>query len=182
VKGGAVDDGDPAGFTRFVEARGVALLRFATAITGDRHQAEDLLQAVLERAYARWPKVTGHGDPEWYLRRSLVNAAKDGWRSSRRKAEALEQIGQGNEGTYVPFDAVVTRDAVRRALRSLPPGQRTVLVLRYWEGLSEAEAAALMGVSVGTVKSQAHRAMKALRTSIELIDESVAEHVGSRRS
>jgi DNA-directed RNA polymerase specialized sigma24 family protein len=55
-------------------------------------------------------------------------------------------------------------------------------VLRYWEGLSEAETAALMGVSVGTVKSQAHRAMKALRTSIELIDESVGEHVGSRRS
>ncbi|MEO5876423.1 MAG: SigE family RNA polymerase sigma factor [Streptosporangiaceae bacterium] len=175
-----MDEGE-VGFTRFVEARGVGLLRFATAITGDRHQAEDLLQSVLERAYARWPKLVRHGDPEWYLRRSLVNAARDGWRSSRRKAEVLGRLAEENEGTYVPFDEVVTRDAVRRALMLLPQGQRTVLVLRYWEGLSEAETASLMGVSVGTVKSQAHRAMKALRTSIELIDDSVAEHVGSRR-
>jgi len=169
-----VEEGE-ATFTQFVRTRGLGLLKFATAITGDQHHAEDLLQAVLERTYARWPKVSGHGDSGWYVRRALINAAKDGWRSGRRKAVVLEQLGHQNEGTYLPFDDLVTRDAVRRALATLPSGQRTVIVLRYWEGLSEAETASLMNVSVGTVKSQAHRAMKSLRGSLELAEDADAD-------
>ena len=169
-----------ADFTRFVRERGAGLLRFATALTGDRYRAEDLLQAVLERAYSRWSRISHRGDPEWYVRRSIVNAAKDGWRGDHRRNAVIERLGSEDEGVYLPFDEYVTRDAVRRALRGLSPGQRTVVVLRYWEGLSEAETAALMGVSVGTVKSQAHRAMTALRTSLELVEEPLAGHAGRR--
>lgn len=167
-----------ADFTRFVRERGTGLLRFATALTGDRYQAEDLLQAVLERTYSRWTRISRRGDPEWYVRRSIVNAAKDGWRVESRRSAALERLGAEDEGAYLPFDEYVTRDAVRRSLHDLSPGQRTVVVLRYWEGLSEAEAADLMGVSVGTVKSQAHRAMKALRASLELSGEFAAAPAG----
>ncbi|MDX6739676.1 SigE family RNA polymerase sigma factor [Actinocorallia sp. A-T 12471] len=158
-----------AEFTSFVRERGTALTRFAAALTGDRHQAEDLVQAVLERAFPRWKRIARRGDPEWYLRRSIVNAAKDGWRSDTRTLTVLERVG-GEEPVTLPFDDYVRRDAVRRALRDLSPGQRTVIVLRYWEGLTEAETAALMDVSVGTVKSQTHRAMRALRGSAELRD------------
>lgn len=152
---------DESGFSTFVRERGLGLLRFATAVTGDRHQAEDILQAVLERAYPRWTKIAAHGDPEWYLRRSIVNAAKDGWRRKKRYPEILE--AEPEDDGYFPFDEVNNRTVVREALAELPAGQRTVVVLRYWEGLSEAETAELMGVSVGTVKSQAHRALKGLR-------------------
>jgi len=169
-----------ADFTKFVRERGSGLLRFATALTGDRHHAEDLLQAVLERAYSRWTRIARRGDPEWYVRRSIVNAAKDGWRGDHRRSAVLERLGAEEEYAYAPFDDYVTRDAVRRALHGLSAGQRTVLVLRYWEGLSEAEAAELMGVSVGTVKSQTHRAVKALRTSLELREESVAKPAGRK--
>jgi RNA polymerase sigma-70 factor (sigma-E family) len=161
-------------FTKFVQERGPGLLRFATALTGDRH-----LQAVLERAYPRWTRIARRGDPEWYVRRSVVNAAKDGWRGDHRRSAVLERLGAEEENTYTPFDEYVTRDAVRRALRELPPGQRTVVVLRYWERLSEAETAELMGISVGTVKSQAHRAMRTLRASLELREGLSLEPVGS---
>ncbi|ROO89179.1 RNA polymerase sigma-70 factor (sigma-E family) [Actinocorallia herbida] len=173
-----------ADFTRFVKDRGTALLRFATALTGDRHHAEDLVQAVLERAFPKWKRISRRGDPEWYLRRSIVNAAKDGWRSDTRALTLLERVG-GEEPVAVPFDDYVRRDAVRRALHELSPGQRTVIVLRYWEGLSEAETAALMDVTVGTVKSQTHRAMRALRGSVELADgpppDAESEMAGGRR-
>lgn len=156
-------------FTVFVRSRGAGLLRFAIALTGDRHQAEDLLQGVLERVYGKWPKISGRGDPEWYVRRALVNAARDGWRRRQRRPENFE-LGEG-DGAYTPFDEVLTRDVVRRALAELPPRQRIVLVLRYWAGMTEAETAELMGTSVGTVKSQAHRAMKTLKERLSLDDE-----------
>jgi RNA polymerase sigma-70 factor (sigma-E family) len=165
---------DEVGFTAFVEARGLGLLRFATAVTGDRHQAEDLLQGALERAYGKWSRVAGRGDPERYVKQSIVNAARDGWRKQKRHPEVYG-LGEGS-GTYLPFDEVITRDVVRGALASLPPRQRLVVVLRYWEGMTEAETADLMGISVGTVKSQAHRAMKTLREQLALSEE---PHAGS---
>ncbi|GAA3217039.1 SigE family RNA polymerase sigma factor [Actinocorallia longicatena] len=161
-------------FTQFVRTRGLGLLRFATALSGDRHHAEDVLQNVLERAYPRWAKIAAHGDPEWYLRRSIVNAVKDGWRAKQRRPEIVGLPEEGWEASYLPFDAVVTRDAVRRALNNLPQGQRTVVVLRYWEGLTEAETAQIMGVSLGTVKSQGHRAVRALREQLALQEQTMA--------
>jgi RNA polymerase sigma-70 factor (sigma-E family) len=164
---------DEVGFTAFVQARGLGLLKFATAVTGDRHQAEDLLQGALERAYGRWGRIVGRGDPERYVKRSIVNAARDGWRKQKRHPEVFD-LGEGS-GTYLPFDDVITRDVVRRALASLPSRQRLVVVLRYWGGMTEMETAELMGTSIGTVKSQAHRAMKTLRGQLALSEESYAE-------
>ncbi|MCD0452052.1 SigE family RNA polymerase sigma factor [Actinocorallia sp. API 0066] len=168
-----------ADFTRFVEDHGAGLLRFATALTGDRHRAEDLVQAVLERAFPRWRRIRRHGDPLWYLRRSIVNAAKDGWRSDVRTLAAVERLGAEERPVCTPCDDYVARDAVRRALAVLPQGQRTVVVLRYWEGLSEAETAELMGVTTGTVKSQTHRAMKALRAALDPREALVAGGEGA---
>jgi RNA polymerase sigma-70 factor (sigma-E family) len=175
-----VERDDQAAFTTFVRERGLGLLRFATALTGDPHLAEDLLQGALERVYGKWARISRRGDPEWYVRRSLVNAARDGWRKRQRQPEVFE-LGQG-AGVYLPFDEIVTRDAVRGALAALPPRQRVVIVLRYWEGLTESETAQLMGTSVGTVKSQGHRAMKALREQLSLTEEPHRETVqGARR-
>lgn len=172
---------DDAAFTVFVQSRGSGLLRFAVALTGDRHHAEDLLQGALERVYGRWGKIADRGDPEWYVRRALVNAARDGWRRSRRRPEVFD-AGEEGEGTYLPFDDILTRDVVRNALATLPPRQRIVIVLRYWEGMTEVETAALMNISVGTVKSQAHRAIKTLKERLSLEDEAFAVRgQGARR-
>lgn len=177
-------------FTAFVEARSAGLLRFAVALTGDRHQAEDLLQGVLERVYGKWSKVAGRGDPEWYVKRALVNAARDGWRRRQRRPETFdldEEEGvytssDEGDGVYTPFDEVLTREVVRGALAGLPPRQRIVLVLRYWACLTEPETAELMGTSVGTVKSQAHRALRTMRQRLSLEDEVfAAQWQGGRR-
>ncbi|SEG09338.1 RNA polymerase sigma-70 factor, sigma-E family [Thermomonospora echinospora] len=156
---------DDADFTRFVQDRGPELLRLAVALTGDRDQAEDVVQGALERLYGRWGRVRRRGDPEWYVRRSIVNAVRDGWRGRRRHPEVLGLAAEehSDQVAYAPIDEVLTRDAVRGALACLPPRQRMVITLRYWGGCTEAETARLMGISVGTVKSQAHRALKELR-------------------
>ncbi|HEX2312520.1 MAG TPA: SigE family RNA polymerase sigma factor [Thermomonospora sp.] len=159
---------DDAAFTAFVQARGLELLRFAAALTGDRDQAEDVVQGALERLYGRWARVSRRGDPGWYVRRSIVNAVRDGWRGRRRHPEVLGLAAAGDPGdSYAPIEEMLTRDAVRRALDALPPRRRMVIALRYWGGYTEAETARLMGISVGTVKSQAHRALRELRDRLE---------------
>ena len=155
-----------AAFTAFVRERGLGLLRFATVVTGDRDQAEDVLQGALERAYGRWERISGVGDPEWYIRKIIVNRVRDGWRHRQRRPEVLGLLPGQGEGSYLPFDEFITRDVVRSALAALPQRQRMVLLLRYWQGMTESETAELMGVSVGTVKSQAHRALKTLREQL----------------
>jgi len=159
---------DDAEFTQFVQTRGLDLLRFTVALTGDRDQAEDVLQGALERLYGRWGRVKRRGDPEWYLRRSIINAVRDGWRGRRRHPEllGLENEEQPADSAYLPIDDLLTRDVVRKALAALPPRQRMVIALRYWGGYTEVETARLMGTSVGTVKSQAHRAMRELRARL----------------
>ncbi|RAY17153.1 SigE family RNA polymerase sigma factor [Actinomadura craniellae] len=161
---------DPATFTAFVEERGAGLLRFAVALTGDHDLAEDLLQGALERVYRKWDRIARRGDPESYVRRALVNATRDSWRQRQRRPE---RIGLRDEegGSYAPWDEMLTRKAVGGVVERLPHRQRTVIVLRYWADLTEAETAKLMGVSVGTVKSQAHRALKALREQLSLDDQ-----------
>ncbi|MCW2940226.1 MAG: polymerase, sigma-24 subunit, subfamily [Actinomycetia bacterium] len=167
-----------AGFTAFVAENGPRLLRFTAAVTGDRDQAEDVLQVALEKAYGSWERITRRGEPESYVKKMIVNAARDVWRRRKRRPEVFGLDHQGP--SYVPFDEIVTRDAVRTALAGLPPRQRLVLVLRYWEGLTEAETAELMGTSVGTVKSQGHRATTTMRELLSLADETYAA-LGARR-
>ncbi len=147
------------GLDALIAERGSALLGTAVLLTGSRVAGEDLLQAALERLVRYWGRV--HSDKEGYLRRTMYHLAVDQWRSRRRRPEvlaAVEPPGQP-DGT----DAIHLRHALVQALATLPPRQRAVLVLRYWEQLSEAEAAEVLGCSVGTVKSTASRGLARLR-------------------
>jgi RNA polymerase sigma-70 factor (sigma-E family) len=149
------DNGD---FDRFVAARTPALIRLAYLFTGDWHLAEDLLQTALMRCYPRW---SGVDSPEAYVRRTMVTTVT-GWRRRRWNAERpTAQLPERADSD--PGSEAAVRTDVLRLLRALGPRQRTVLVLRFYEDLSEAEVAALMGTTIGTVKSQTARALDRLR-------------------
>ena len=155
---------DDASFEEFVAGSSARLFTMALLLTGrHRAEAEDLLQDVLERAYRRWGRIIRKGGPEPYVRQMLVNGAADRWRRLRQLRE--EPLVPGSAGAAAGDQAgeIADRDLLLRALAELPPRQRAVLVLRYFEDLSEAQAAAVMGCSVGAVKSQASRALARLR-------------------
>jgi RNA polymerase sigma-70 factor (sigma-E family) len=153
------------GFTEFVRQRSGQLLRIAYLLCGDRQQAEDLLQDVLERMYPRWRRV--HSSPEAYARAALTNAAINRARQRKRRvAEAPlpETLPASLNGAVDgPAELVSRRDALLRALADLPPRQRAVIVLRYFDDLSEVDTAATLGCGVGTVKSQTSRGLAKLR-------------------
>lgn len=149
------------GFREFVLARGPALSRAAYLLTGDRSAAEELAQATLVKAALRWRRVSAAGNPEAYVRRILVNEHISWWRRFGRR-----ELPDGYPREKIVSDvtdATVQRLDLAAALARLPRRQRTVVVLRFYEDLSEAETAALMGCSVGTVKSQASAALAKLR-------------------
>jgi len=151
-------------FEEFVRGRSTHLFQLALLLAGQNQaDAEDLLQVALERAWRRGPVRYREGSPEPYVRRILVNASIDRWRWLRRRGE--EPLGDPAPGGVAadPAGAVARRDMLLRSLAALPPRQRAVLVLRYWEDHSEAEVAEMMGCSVGTVKSQASRGLARLR-------------------
>ena len=147
------------GLDRLVAERGRALLATAVLLTGSRVAGEDLVQVALERLMRNWNKV--HGDREGYLRRTLYHLAIDRWRVRKRRPELLTEIEP--PGRSDGSDVLHLRHALIDALAQLPPRQRAVLVLRYWEQYSELESAELLGCSVGTVKSTASRGLARLR-------------------
>jgi RNA polymerase sigma-70 factor (sigma-E family) len=147
------------GLDTMLAERGDALLASAVLLTGSRAAGEDLLQAALERLMRSWGRV--REDRERYLRRTMYHLAIDQWRSRRRRPVVF--IDYEPPGQPDATDAIDLRDALDRALAHLPPRQRTVLVLRYWEQLSEAETAEMLRCSVGTVKSTASRGLSRLR-------------------
>jgi RNA polymerase sigma-70 factor (sigma-E family) len=163
------------GFNEYVVARTAALSRMAYLLTADHHLAEDLLQVALTRLASRWPEVR-HGSPDAYVRRILVNELIS-WRRRRtfheRPADFQERPPELVVGDRA--DAIVRRLIVGRALAQLAPRQRAVLVLRYYEDLSEAETAALLGCAVGTVKSQTHHALARLRQLAPELAELLAD-------
>jgi RNA polymerase sigma-70 factor (sigma-E family) len=147
-------------FNAFVAARSRHLLQTAYLLTGDRHRAEDLLQTALTRAYLRWDRIESD-DPEGYVRRTLANAHIDWWRRKPWREEPTAQLPDtAGSDEAASYDV---RDAVLKALAVLSRRQRAVIVLRYYEDLSETEIAAALGCSAGTVKSAASRAMAKLR-------------------
>jgi RNA polymerase sigma-70 factor (sigma-E family) len=160
---------DRVSFEQFVEGSSSHLLTLAMLLTGhSRVDAEDLLQTVLERAYRRWRRICAAGDPVPYVRRMLVNAAVDRWRLLRRRPElplALDLPRPAAAALDAPdlSAAIADQDLLWRALACLPSGQRTVLVLRYYEDLTEAQTAAVLGCTVGSVKTQTSRALSKLR-------------------
>jgi RNA polymerase sigma-70 factor (sigma-E family) len=152
-------------FEDFVAGRGQALQRFGYALTGDWALAEDLLQTALARAYPRWSRIR-RDDPEAYVRKIMLNTWSSWWRRRWRGEVPAAQLpdSAGPDG----YAGVDSRQALRAALAKLPPRQRAVVVLRYHQDLSEAQVAELLGITVGTVKSQAAKALAALRTQAAL--------------
>ncbi|MES9536453.1 MULTISPECIES: SigE family RNA polymerase sigma factor [unclassified Actinomadura] len=143
-------------FGAFVAARSSRLIRTAYVLTGDQHAAEDLLQNALAKTAARWRHV--RDNPEGYVRRAMYNEQVTRWRWRGREAVVAEPPDLPSSGPDVDL-----RVTLERALLSLPPRKRAVLVLRYYEDLPEREVAEIMGCSVGTVRSQTHRAITRLR-------------------
>lgn len=156
-------DPDHASLEQFLAEHGERLLRIAIALTGSRADGEDLLQAALERLLPRWRTIAGDAAAS-YVRRTLYNLAADGWRrrGAWRRAFPLLRAQGVPPGTDA-MAGVDLRDALVRLTVQLPPRQRAVIVLRYWEQLSEAETAALLGCSAGTVKSATSRGLQRLR-------------------
>jgi RNA polymerase sigma-70 factor (sigma-E family) len=146
---------------RLLTERADRLMRTAVLLTGSREAGQDLLQTALERLLGHWRPL--HGDPEAYLRRTLYNLAADGF---RRQGRLRRKLLLFRAEAQVPVDAIAEvdlRDALVRLLLQLPPRQRAVLVLRYWEQLTAAETAAVLGLPEGTVKSAASRGLRRLR-------------------
>lgn len=151
----------PGGFEGFVTARGQELLRYAYVLTGDPHDAADLLQESLVRLRGAWRRVRNKSDPEGYLRTTMARLHVSIWR--RRRRERL--VGEVPDRGYT--DHRLTRidsdTGLWQALAGLPRRQRAVLVLRYYEGLSDPQIADTLGISAVTVRSQASRALGKLR-------------------
>jgi RNA polymerase sigma-70 factor (sigma-E family) len=159
-------DGHAEELERFLAERGEPLLRAAVLLAGGRDAGEDLLQSALERMLRHWRRIDG--DPEGYLRRTLHNLATDGWRRQRTRHKLLRRLERAAEpATGDAIAGVDLRDALVRLLAQLPARQRSVIVLRYWEQLSEAETARVLGCSAGTVKSAASRGLARLRALTE---------------
>jgi RNA polymerase sigma-70 factor (sigma-E family) len=148
-------------FVAFVEARSPALLRTARLLTsGDQHAAEDLLQTALERAYVAWPRIRRKGAQEGYVRSIMTRAAIDRTRQRGRRGEVVTgEVPDRGVHPVGPED----RDQVFTLLAALSPRQRAVMVLRYYDDLSEAQIADALGCSAGAVKSHASRAMAIMR-------------------
>lgn len=152
-------DGD---FEAFVLARRRSLLRTAWLLTGDWERAEDLVQSALLRCYPHWGRIAA-GDPDAYVRRALARLATSWWRRRWRGEVPTEVLPERADRD--PYAQVDLRLAVLGALAQLPARQRAAVVLRYLDDLSEAQTAAALDCSVGTVKSQTAAALARLRAA-----------------
>jgi RNA polymerase sigma-70 factor (sigma-E family) len=164
-------------FEEFAAARLGAVLRFAAVLTGDRSLAEDVVQEVLIRAHGRWDEIARLNRPEAYVRKMVVNE----YLSWRRRSWRLVPSGAGTDVDVrlTPDPAVghAERDAILAELARLPRRQRTVLVLRYYEALSDAEIAEVLGCAPGTVRGYASRALATLRIDLSGTWPSVADRI-----
>lgn len=152
-----VDAAAREAFDTFARARMAALLRFGNVLTGNREEAADLVQEALARTANAWPRLINREDPEGYVRRVMVNRQTTVWKRRRREVLVPEPADRASQSSE-PQDLDLWR-----ALATLPRRQRAVLVLRYYEDLTEAQTAAVLGCSVGTVKSQTFKALAKLR-------------------
>ncbi len=156
---------DQPDFDSWVVARGPALLRLAYTLTGNRTDAEDVVQEALARALARWSRISAVGDIDAYVRRMVVNEHTSVWRRFRRRESPVESVADGP----TPEGARVEPDDRRRiwlACQALPEAQRTAVVLRYYEQLEYAEIAALTGVREGSVRARVSRGIATLRAEL----------------
>jgi RNA polymerase sigma-70 factor (sigma-E family) len=156
-----VTDPDRAeSFTRWASERQQALLRTAVLLCGDHHRAEDLVQDALTKVAVRWSRLRD-GNSDAYARQVIVRTNISWWR--RRRREVVVDLGDLRR-TAGPGAEVDRRLVLDRALAQLTPRQRATVVLRFYDDLSERDTAEVLGVSVGTVKSQTHAALARLRS------------------
>jgi len=155
-------------FTAFVTERAHALLKAAYALTGDQHAAQDLVQSAFAKAFLKWRKISD--SPEPYVRRIIYHDFVSMWRNHRRKPEVIvaEPPDRSDDGELE--DDAAIRLLMREALAALPPRQRAVIVLRYFEDFSVEETAAILACGKGTVASQASRALAKLREAVSHLD------------
>ncbi|GAA2957332.1 MULTISPECIES: SigE family RNA polymerase sigma factor [Streptomycetaceae] len=158
-----------ASFSSYVRARGPVLLRTARSLTANPSDAEDLLQTALTKTYVAWERIEDHRALDGYVRRALVNTRTSQWRKRKVDEFACEELPEGEAAPAPdPAEQQSLRDAMWHAVLRLPDRQRAMVVLRYYEDLSEAQTAEVLGVSVGTVKSAVSRALGKLREDPEL--------------
>jgi RNA polymerase sigma-70 factor (sigma-E family) len=157
-------------FGQYMAARWPGLVRLAYGLTGDRWLAEDVAQSALASAYAAWWRVRRADDPDAYVRRILVNTSNRRFRRRRVTEHAREPGELPDRAVADSSDLIGQRSVLLSALRELPGRQRTIVVLRYFGDLSDAQVAAALGCSEGTVRSQASRALARLRDSAALAD------------
>ena len=172
VEGARVADPSSArapDFDGWVAARGPALLRLAYTLTGNRADAEDIVQEALARALPRWDRISRVADVDAYVRRMVVNGHTSWWRRFRRRESPVEQVRVGN--VPAPGEAFDDRRRLWLACQALPEPQRTAIVLRYYEQLEYAEIAELTGVREGSVRARVSRGLAALRESMGERDE-----------
>ena len=157
-------------FSRWAEARADRLLRVAYFLCGDWHLAEDLVQDVLMRVALQWKRVEAADNPDGYVRTILMNEARKRWRRRSFRETPHPDLQEAGASHADGAEAHAVRDELMAAIRRLPLGQRSALVFRYFEQLSEAETAAVLNCSVGTVKSHTHRALHSLRDFLNTED------------
>ncbi|HCB03122.1 MAG TPA: SigE family RNA polymerase sigma factor [Nocardioides sp.] len=151
-------------FTAYVKGRQHHLLRVARFMCGDQHQAEDMVQNALAKVYTAWPRLSRTDSVDTYVRRVLINSIKDEYRRPWRREHAVAEpvLGASPEG-FEFADA----EELMQALKALPAGQRRVVVLRHYWGLSVEEVAATLDLPTGTVKSSTSRALAALARALQ---------------
>lgn len=154
------------GFEEFMAARWSALFRTAYLLTGDRHDAEDLLQTALARTCVRWSSIRDKGAADAYVRTAMARQAQHGWRRRGRELVTDELPDGGHDHLALRADHLALWAEVRR----LPPRMRAVIVLRFFEDLSVVETARELGCSDGAVKSQTHHALKRLRSVVPALE------------
>jgi RNA polymerase sigma-70 factor (sigma-E family) len=165
---------EPDGFREFVAARSPALLRSAWLLTGDEALAQDLVQTALARVWPRWSRLAEPSLAEAYVRRVIATTYANWWRRRWRAEQPTADVPD-RTGARDEFTVAEARHDLAAALAILTPRQRAVLVLRYFEDLTEVQTADALGCSVGTVKSQAHKALARLRQNPWLADQSAKE-------
>jgi RNA polymerase sigma-70 factor (sigma-E family) len=159
--------GDRVAFGEYVRSRSHALLRAAQAMTGNRSDAEDLLQATLVKAYQFWDRIDDPAALDTYVRRVMVTTHISGWRRRRVDEYPTDELPDCPSMEDATGDSDL-RDVVQRALDRLPRQMRAAVMLRFYDDMTEPEVAAALGVSVGTVKSTVARAVAKLRKDAEL--------------
>jgi RNA polymerase sigma-70 factor (sigma-E family) len=158
---------DDHGFREYVTMRSGSLLRAAYLLTGNRADAEDLVQAALAKTFLAWDRIEDRGALDGYVRRAMVNTHISWWRRRRLEEYPTDEIPDRAVADHATGSDM--QDTLRRAIDRLPQRMRAAVMLRYYEDMTEAEVADALGVSLGTVKSTVSRAVAKLRTDAELL-------------